>query len=137
MRTAAGFAHLVLAKQPTDTQFEQAVFEVKQAIDDPKAVDLLRAYYLASGNYAGATFRSLEPYDPHCVTATDFYAISLLNVKVEPLAARLLLGTEMQGNLTQIRHKIPIDGDLATASEDIWVAALDVVAKAAAPPMIS
>ena len=123
MGISAEFAQLVIEKQPTDAQLNHAVLEVKQAFDDPKAVDWLRAYYIASGNYAGATFCALEPNDPHCVTATDFYAISLLNVKVEPRAARLLLATEMQGSLTQILHKIPIDADLATASEDVWVAA--------------
>lgn len=123
MRASVEFAQLVSERQPTEAQITHALVEVQRTLEDAKAVDWLRAYYLESGNYAGSTFRDLKPNDPQRITAADFYATSLLNVKVEPRAARVLLAPEMQSSLTELLHKIPVDAELVTARENTWEAA--------------
>jgi hypothetical protein len=65
--------------------------EAWAAVCDTRAVEMLRRYYDPARNYAGSTFVGLEPNDPRDITATDLYALSLLDVNAGPLAGRLLL----------------------------------------------
>lgn len=62
--------------------------------DSDRAARRLGSYYDPAGDYAGASFLTIAPNDPGQVTAADLFAMSLLNVKVGPSAARRLLDDE-------------------------------------------
>lgn len=92
----------------------------------PRAAEWLRSYYDPTGTNAGSTFLDLGPNDPYDITATDLYALSLLDVRAKPLAGRRLLepGGHRSEILTALRDPDLPDGvDLLNASDKEFAAA--------------
>ncbi|WP_353962151.1 DUF6308 family protein [Micromonospora sp. NBC_00362] len=59
---------------------------------------LLSRYYDPTGNFAGATYRTVLPNEPGQITAADLFAVTLLSVRLRPAAARRLLDDEHHRN---------------------------------------
>lgn len=111
--------------RPTQAQIERARVAIYQAMDHPEAPSRVRRYYDPDGNYAGSTFLDL-PQEPFTVSATDLFAVSLLDVRPTPRAARRLLSpgpcrTAVHAALSS--PALPSDADLETAGPDTWAAA--------------
>lgn len=105
---------------------DRALVVARNACDHPKAAKYVHDYYNPTGNYAGATFTHLQPVVPDDVTATDLYAISLLQVNAGPLAGRRLLepGDHRDKVLAALTDAdLPADADLTTAGDPTWKAA--------------
>jgi hypothetical protein len=79
------------ARRPNAAQLAYALEQAQMVVQDESAFGWLRAYYNRDGGYAGSTFLTIEPNDPWQVTSSDLFAISMLNVKVGPGAARVLV----------------------------------------------
>ncbi|MDX6323428.1 MAG: hypothetical protein QOF52_3286 [Propionibacteriaceae bacterium] len=109
---------------PTDDQLKYASEQAWAALRHTSAVDRLRAYYDRDGGYAGSTFLTLGENNPREIDATDLFAVSLLNVKVGPLACRMLLESRAnQLAISEALCAIPVDANLADASDEVWLAA--------------
>ena len=98
-------------------------------LDHAGVVDDVAAYYQRESNYAGATYLDLGPSDPYAITSGDLLAVTLLSVKLEPQAVRLLLETTATNRA--LRHLLtedvlPLDADLAMAAEDTLLAMLSL-----------
>jgi hypothetical protein len=109
---------------PIKELLDRAFERTRAALNDPRAVEWLHDYYDPDSNYAGATFLTLQPNPVQSVEATDLYAVSLLEVSVEPRAGRKMLNdgptrTELNGALAAI----PAGADLLTASDEVIDAA--------------
>ncbi|MGK5441427.1 DUF6308 family protein [Micromonospora sp. URMC 105] len=90
------------------------------ALDALKDTELagrrLGRYYDPTGNFAGATYRTVLPNDPGQITAADLFAVTLLSVRLRPAAARRLLDDERHRDAVQRRlAAVPEDADLAEA----------------------
>ena len=59
--------------------------------DDGLVVRRLAAYYRRDGDYAGATFLSLNPNDPGSISPSDLLAVTTLSVDIPPRAVRHLV----------------------------------------------
>ncbi|OCI32913.1 hypothetical protein OERS_05050 [Oerskovia enterophila] len=99
------------------------------------ALSLVRfeRYYDVAGNYAGATFASIEPNDPMDVTAADLHALTMLAITVGPGATRRVLedGPVRDGLLAAL-IATPTGTDLVDASAAELDAAWDLTNKARA-----
>jgi len=106
--------------------------EAMRAIEDARAVNMLRRYYDPAGDYAGSTFLELTPNEPDNITATDLYALSLLDVRAGPQAGRRLLddGAHRDAVLTalgdpNLRFEVTLEGANETtfaAAEKLYLA---------------
>jgi len=108
-----------LMREPAPHQLDRASEAAWAAVRHPEAPDLLRRYYDPSGDYAGSTFLDLGPNDPHDLTATDLYALSLLDVRATPRAGRHLLevGEHRERVLAALANPhLPATADLLSAS---------------------
>ena len=76
---------------PDQDQLDRASAAAWAAVRHERAARLLRQYYDPATDYAGSTFLDLQPNNPQDLTATDLYALSLLDVRATPLAGRRLL----------------------------------------------
>ena len=76
---------------PDQDQLDRASAAAWAAVRHERAARLLRQYYDPATDYAGSTFLDLQPKNPQDLTATDLYALSLLDVRATPLAGRRLL----------------------------------------------
>ena len=86
----------------------------------------MRRYYDPTGGYAGSTFLDLGPNNPHDLTATDLYALSLLDVRATPFAGRRLLqpGDHRRRVLTALASPdLPASANLLTATPATFDAA--------------
>ena len=96
------------------------------AVAHPRAGQLLHDYYDPAGDYAGATFTHLAPNPPGDITATDLYALSLLDVQAGPRAGRRLLEPgEHRSRVVEAlsASALPGGADLTTAGPGTWAAA--------------
>ena len=95
-------------------------------IDAPRAADLVREYFNPEGRFAGHLFDSLTVPDGENpvneITQTDLLAITLLDVRVRPLAMRRILNEDRDA-LTEALSAIGPDDDLWLASDDQLVSA--------------
>ncbi|MGO4956696.1 DUF6308 family protein [Luteococcus sp. Sow4_B9] len=73
---------------PNDAVNARAVVRARRAVSSPDAPEDLARYYAVDGNYAGATFTTLEGNDPHRITPADLLAITTLSVSVSPRGIR-------------------------------------------------
>jgi hypothetical protein len=80
----------------------------------------LARYYRPEGNYAGATFLSLEPNEPHRVTATDLFAVTLLSVDIGARVTRRVID---DGQLRDELRAIPAAVHLEDADDGVLDAA--------------
>jgi hypothetical protein len=80
----------------------------------------LAHYYRPEGDYAGATFLSLEPNEPHRVTATDLFAVTLLSVDI---GARVTRRVIHDGQLRDELRAIPTVIHLEDADDGVLDAA--------------
>ena len=76
---------------PDQDELDRASAAAWAAVSHRRAAELLQLYYDPAGDYAGSTFLDLQPNNPQDLTATDLYALSLLDVRATPLAGRRLL----------------------------------------------
>src|SRR3954453_20128643 len=86
-------------------------------IDDDDAVRLLAKYY--AGKYTGSRFDTapqLQSPGPHRFTAHDIAAVSTLSVALPGTAVAGLVDRDDQ--LEQLLRAVPVDVDLADASDD-------------------
>ncbi|SCE99172.1 hypothetical protein GA0070564_102479 [Micromonospora mirobrigensis] len=76
----------------------------------------LGRYYDPTGNFAGATYRTVTPNDPGQITAADLFAVTLLSVRLRAASARRVLDDELHRETVQ-RHlaAVPENADLAQA----------------------
>lgn len=80
--------------RPEQALLDQARTAALEALSDDTArpaTERLLTFYDRDGNYAGATFVSLQPTSPSDLTAVDLHATSLLSVNIGPGATRRLL----------------------------------------------
>jgi hypothetical protein len=113
-------------REPEPHQLSRATEAARSAIGHPDAPELLRRYYDPTSGYAGPTFLDLDPNHPRDLTATDLYALSLLDVRATPLAGRRLLqaGEHRERVLTALASPdLPASADLLTASPATFDAA--------------
>jgi hypothetical protein len=121
-----------VSTEPSREQLTHATDAVRKALynrdarHNRNAAHLLSRYYDPTSDYAGSTFLDLTPNHPHDVTATDLYALSLLDVRAKPLAGRRLL--EPGGHRVAVINALssddlPESADLLTASDDTYEAA--------------
>lgn len=73
--------------------------------------DLVAAYFTPSHGFAADTFDTLGNNDPYAVTVDDLLAVSLLDVRIPPVAVRGLLGAD-RGQVAKLLHRIDPDRDL-------------------------
>lgn len=113
-------------REPEPAQLERAFSAAWKAVGHANAAHLLCRYYDRAGDYAGSSFLNLGPNEPLDLTATDLYALSLLNVRATPLAGRRLLepGEHRQSVLAALASPdLPVSADLLTAPEATFDAA--------------
>lgn len=113
-------------REPEPHQLTRATEAARSAVGNADAPELLRRYYDPTSGYAGSTFLDLEPNDPRDITATDLYALSLLDVRATPLAGRRLLqpSDHRERVLTALASPdLPAGADLLTASPATFDAA--------------
>lgn len=111
---------------PSRQQLDRATTEARKSVEDPRAPAMLRDYYDPAGNYAGSTFLDLSPNPGDDLTATDLYALSLLDVRARPRAGRRLLepGSDREVVLAALANpRLPQAADLATADAETFAAA--------------
>lgn len=112
--------------EPKAEQLSRAMAAARSAVRHADAPNLLRKYYDPTSSYAGSTFLDLQPNDPEDLTATDLYALSLLDVRATPLAGRRLLqpGHHRECVLAALSSPdLPASADLSTASPATFDAA--------------
>ena len=113
-------------REPEPHQLSRAAEAARNAVGQADAPELLRRYYDPASGYAGSTFLDLEPNEAHDLTATDLYALSLLDVRATPLAGRRLLqpGDHRERALIALASPdLPDSADLLTASPATFDAA--------------
>jgi hypothetical protein len=113
-------------REPEPHQLSRATEAARTSVRHADAPELLRRYYDPTNGYAGSTFLNLEPNDPRDLTATDLYALSLLDVRATPLAGRRLLqpGDHRERVLTALASPdLPASANLLTATPATFDAA--------------
>jgi len=102
---------------------ESARGKVWQVITGGTAAEDLRTYYDMRGDYAGRTFLDAAPVTANEFTASDLFAVSLLQVSIRPGAARVFLdpGTQHTQLITALTAVRP-EWDLATADKPTYSA---------------
>lgn len=88
------------------------------ALHHEQVVDRVARYYSRKGDFAGATFLTVGPVDPHHWTTGDLLALTLLDVQASPAVVRRLTepsptGEELERMLAD--NCLPVDSDLALA----------------------
>ena len=102
----------------TEQVYEAAQAATVEALHHDRAVDRLASYYAREGDFAGATFLSVGPCDPHRFTSGDLLAITLLQVSASPAVVRRLTEpSRTRGRIEQMlaEEHLPLDADLALA----------------------
>lgn len=104
--------------EPEADLLDAARSAVWASLQSPMAVERLTTYFDPGGNYAGGTFLDVGPIDPYDLTASDFLAITTLNVTAPPASLRRLLQpsrerTAVVGLLGS--HSLPVDAALEMA----------------------
>ncbi|WP_155370122.1 DUF6308 family protein [Catellatospora vulcania] len=84
------------------------------------AATRVTAYYRPDSDYTGHTFLTVGPNDPFRITATDLFAVTLLNAAVGPRATRAVLADEQ---LTVDLKAVPADVALEHADDETLVLA--------------
>lgn len=84
-------------------------------------------FYDVRGEYAGATFTQLRPFDPMDVTVSDLLATTMLSVRIKPGAARRILheGGTRDRILSKL-NQIPVDCELSCAGSEQFAAMADL-----------
>lgn len=112
----------------------QIVSAAKSMTMEALASAPLERYYDVHGGYAGATFASIEPNDPHDVTGADLHALSMLAVTVGPAATRRVIDDgPLRAALLDALHAVDPSTRMADATAADLEAAWNLygVAKAA------
>jgi hypothetical protein len=116
-----------LTREPSSEQLAHALGRARAAVANPESsAQHLRTYYSPTGNYAGSTFLDLAPNPATDVTSTDLYALSLLDVRAGPRAARRLLqdNTYRAAVIHALMNPaLDEEVDLLTADEEAFAAA--------------
>jgi Family of unknown function (DUF6308) len=105
--------------------YEHAMDATLAALQHPEACARLKRYYSREGNYAGATFVEVGPFDPYSFTEGDLLALTLLEVQAPPVALRRILQpgvTRDRLNALVEEKSISIDADLALVEADTLLA---------------
>lgn len=102
----------------SDAQYEDAAKVTHAALEHPEAVNRVASYYSRERNFAGATFLTVGPVDPHHFTTGDLLALTLLQVQASPVAVRRLTepsrtGEDLERMLSD--EHLPVNSDLALA----------------------
>ena len=84
---------------------------------EPPAEGLLADYFDLEGPFAADTFDTFEVTHPDQVLASDLLAVTMLDVRIRPLALRQILGRSAQ-ELSNGLRLLPTDLDLWEASDD-------------------
>lgn len=103
---------------PNDAVNARAVERARQAVNSTEAVADLARYYAVDGDYAGATFTSLQGNDPHRITPTDLLAITTLSVSVSPQGIRRFEANAGAEFLRDLDDKWELGGQDAEAHAD-------------------
>lgn len=95
------------------TSYAAAGKQLDAILDDPQARTLVAKFYDRNGPFAGDTFDALNPNSPNSIDHVDLLAITLLDVRVRPLAVRQLLeDRQTRSTLLSLLRRIPADVDL-------------------------
>lgn len=101
---------------PSRTRHGRTPEEVGEVIDGllatPNLWDLVNAYFNPDNGFAGATFDTLGEHNPNHITVEDLLAVTLLDVRIPPLAVRGLLESDADPV-----HRLLVDIDAKT---DLW-----------------
>lgn len=94
-------------------------------IKTPGVDQLVATYFDPTGPFAGASFDTLEPGPANEITVADLLAVSFLDVRVPPLAARKILGDDAQ-EIGALLSTLPEYCCLWNASDEVLDAADEV-----------
>jgi len=83
----------------------------------PSAAVLIAAYFDPSGPFPADTFDTIGENDRNCLGADDLLAVTLLDVRIDPPTARLLLGDD-RAEISAILMQVPDDVDLWDATDN-------------------
>lgn len=92
-----------------------------QALQHDKVVDRVSVYYAREGDFAGATFLTVGPFDTCRFTSGDLLALTLLGVFASPAVVRRLIEpSRTRGRLERMlaEDHLPRNADLALADTE-------------------
>ncbi len=98
--------------------------QIESALEDP-GQELVHRYFDPHGPFAADTFDTLGCNPPDRITASDLLAVTLLDMKVSPLAVRTLLDHQST-RINALLSAIPEDLDLWEASDSDLVPAYEL-----------
>ncbi|MGY1640752.1 DUF6308 family protein [Geodermatophilus sp. SYSU D00703] len=112
--------------RPTDDEVDRALRVARRALSDDSerpAVRRLANYYQPSKRGAGTTFLELEPIEPATVTVADLHAVTVLSVRIKPLATRRLLTDQARrADIDAALAGLDLTTDLADADRKTYLA---------------
>lgn len=112
--------------RPAPSELEYARRAVVEALSDDTArpaTERLGRHYDPGWRGAGTTFLELPPVDPSTVTVADLQALAVLEVPVNALATRRLLGDPaIRAGIDVALAGVPTDVDLAAADRPTFEA---------------